>query len=95
MAEACNARVLPHNCASSLSAAASLQARAACANAMPLEIYPHLPESHGYVQVMDDAPEDRIRNGRLEVSKAPGLGATVNAARLKRCCKFDFRAENG
>ena len=95
MAETHNARVSPHNCASSLCTAASLQVWAACANAMPLEIYPYLPESQGYVQVLDDAPEDRIRNGWLEVSKAPGLGAKVNAGRLKPFCQFDFRAENG
>lgn len=95
MAEAYNARVSPHNCASSLCTAASLQVWAACANAMPLEIYPYLPQSDGYVQVLDDAPEDRIRNGWLEVSRAPGLGAQVNANRLKPYCLFDFRAENG
>ena len=95
MAEAYNARVSPHNCASSLCTAASLQVWAACANAMPLEIYPYLPESEGYVQVLDDAPEDRICDGYLEVGSAPGLGATVNADRLKPYCLFDFRSENG
>lgn len=95
MAEAYNARVSPHNCASTLCTAASLQVWAACANAMPLEIYPYLPESQGYVQVLDDAPEDRIKNGWLSVSDAPGLGCQVNAERLTPYKMFDFRAENG
>ncbi|MCB8883727.1 mandelate racemase/muconate lactonizing enzyme family protein [Acidisoma cellulosilytica] len=95
MAEAYNARVSPHNCASSLCTAASLQAWAACANAMQLEIYPYLPESDGYVQVLDDAPEERIKDGWLSVSDAPGLGATVNVDRLRPYCQFDFRKANG
>lgn len=94
MAEAYNARVSPHNCASSLCTAASLQVWAACANAMPLETYPYLPESDGYVQVLDNAPEDRIRNGWLEVSTEPGLGAVVNADRMKPYRLYDFRAQN-
>ncbi|OWV98832.1 mandelate racemase/muconate lactonizing enzyme family protein [Rhizobium sp. R693] len=93
MAEAYNARVSPHNCASTLCTAASLQVWAACANAMPLEIYPYLPESNGYVQVLKNAPEARIRNGHLEVSTDPGLGAEVDAERLQSYCVFDYKQE--
>ncbi|RUM20502.1 mandelate racemase/muconate lactonizing enzyme family protein [Rhizobium vallis] len=93
MAEAYNARVSPHNCASTLCTAASLQVWAACANAMPLEIYPYLPESTGYVQVLKNAPENRIRNGYLEVSTDPGLGAEVDAERLQNYCVFDYKQE--
>jgi galactonate dehydratase len=94
MAEAYNARVSPHNCASTLCTAASLQAWAACANAMPLEIYPYLPESQGYVQVLKNAPEDRIRNGRLEITRDPGLGIAVDSERLAPYCCFDYLDEN-
>ena len=93
MAEAYNARVSPHNCASTLCTAASLQVWASCANAMPLEIYPYLPEPQGYDQVLKNAPEDRIRNGQLEVTRDPGLGAIVDTERLARYCCFDYLEE--
>lgn len=93
MAEAYNARMSPHNCASSLCTAASLAVWTVGANAMPLEIYPYLPESQGYVQVLKNAPEDRIRNGYLEVSKDPGLGAEVDSDRLANYCCFDYVLE--
>ncbi len=94
MAEAYNARMSPHNCASTLCTAASLQVWAACANAMPLEIYPYLPESEGYVQVLKNAPEDRIRNGYIEISKDAGLGAEVDSERLANYCCFDYVSES-
>ncbi|MQW88225.1 mandelate racemase/muconate lactonizing enzyme family protein [Sinorhizobium saheli] len=93
MAEAYNARVSPHNCASTLCTAASLQVWAACANAMPLEIYPYLPESKGYVQVLKNAPEDRIKNGFLEVTSDAGMGAVVDTAKLEPYCCFDYLKE--
>ncbi|MCZ7472397.1 MULTISPECIES: mandelate racemase/muconate lactonizing enzyme family protein [Rhizobiaceae] len=93
MAEAYNARMSPHNCASSLCTAATLQVWAACANAMDLEIYPYLPESQGYVQVLKNAPEDRIKNGLLEVGSDPGLGADVDTERLKPYCCYDYLEE--
>lgn len=93
MAEAYNARVSPHNCASTLCTAASLQAWAACANAMPLEIYPYLPESQGYVQVLKNAPEDRIKNGMLEVTGDIGLGVQVDVDRLAPYRVFDYLEE--
>jgi galactonate dehydratase len=94
MAEAYNARVSPHNCASTLCTAASLQVWAACANAMPLEIYPYLPLSDGYVQVLTNPPEERIKDGYLEVSKDPGLGANVDGAALAPYKLFDHRESN-
>jgi galactonate dehydratase len=90
MAEAFNARVSPHNCASTLCTAASLQVWAACANAMPLEVYPYLPESQGYVQVLRNPPEDRIRNGFLEVSSDIGLGIKVDVEKLAPYRVFDY-----
>lgn len=83
MAEAYNMRVAPHNCASALSTAASLQLSACIANFMSLEIYPYFPEQAGYVQVLEDSPEDRIRDGLLSLTNAPGLGVRLAAERLR------------
>ena len=82
MAEAYNMRVAPHNCASALSTAASLQIAANIPNFMTQEIYPYFPERPGYVQVLQDSPEDRIRDGFLPVPTGPGLGVTLDAERL-------------
>jgi galactonate dehydratase len=83
MAEAYNMRVAPHNCASALSTAASLQIAACITNFMMQEIYPYFPLQPGYVQVLEDSPEDRIRNGFVELSDAPGLGVTLAKERLR------------
>lgn len=93
MAEAYNARVSPHNCASSLCTAVSMQAWMATANPMPLETYPYFLEANGYVQVLRDPPEERIRNGKLEVPTAPGLGVEVDAQRIAKFEDFNFLAE--
>ena len=82
MAEAYNMRVAPHNCASALSTAASLQLAANIPNFMTQEIYPYFPERPGYVQVLQDSPEDRIKDGFLPVPTGPGLGVTLDAERL-------------
>jgi galactonate dehydratase len=83
MAEAYNMRVAPHNCGGSLSTAASLQFSACIANFTTLEIYPYFPERPGYVQLLEDAPEARIRNGLLDVPLVPGLGATLARDRMQ------------
>ena len=83
MAEAWNMRVAPHNCASALSTAASLQVSACIANFMTQEIYPYFPEQPGYVQVLEDSPEAGIANGVLEISDAPGLGVTLARDRVR------------
>lgn len=70
-----------------------MQVWAACANAMDLEIYPYLPESQGYVQVLKNPPEDRIKDGFLEVGTDAGLGAEVDVERLKPYCCYDYLEE--
>ena len=82
MAEAYNMRVAPHNCASALSTAASLQVAATLANFMIQEVYPYFPELPGYVEVLENRPEARIRNGTLVIGSDPGLGATLGRERL-------------
>jgi galactonate dehydratase len=83
MAEAYNMRVAPHNCATALSTAASLQVAACIPNFMTQEIYPYFPERPGYVQVLEDSPEDRIKDGLVAVPTAPGLGVTLATERLR------------
>jgi len=77
MAEAYNMLVAPHNCGSALATAASLQLCASIANFMTLEIYPYFPERPGYVQLLEDPPEERIQEGFLEVREDPGLGVAL------------------
>ncbi len=82
MAEAYNMRVAPHNCASALSTAVSLQVAACIPNFMTQEIYPYFPEQPGYVQVLEDSPEDLIRNGSVEIPTRPGLGVSLARERV-------------
>jgi galactonate dehydratase len=83
MAETYGMRVAPHNCASALSTAASLQICACIANCMIQEIYPYFPSQPGYVQVLEESPEDNIRNGYLEISDRPGLGVELSMNRIR------------
>ena len=82
MAEAYNMQVAPHNCGSTLSTAAALQISSCIANFATLEIYPYFPERPGYVQVLEDPPEARIRDGMLDVGNAPGLGVALAHERM-------------
>ena len=84
MAEAYNMRVAPHNCASALSTAASLQIATCIPNFMTQEIYPYFPERAGYVQVLENSPEEQIKGGLIRVPSAPGLGVTLASERLQK-----------
>ncbi|MBD9524705.1 mandelate racemase/muconate lactonizing enzyme family protein [Ensifer sp. ENS02] len=90
MAEAYNARLSIHNCASSLLTAASVQVATASAMAMPLETYPYYSEKNDYVQVLHNPPEKTIVNGKLRVSDLPGLGAEVDLNAIGPFCSFDY-----
>jgi galactonate dehydratase len=79
MAEAYNVPVAPHNCGSTLSTAAALQASCCITNLLSLEIYPYFPERAGYVQLLEDPPETKIKNGWLDAPMGPGLGVTLAA----------------
>jgi galactonate dehydratase len=91
MAEAHNVRVSAHNCASSLCTAASIQAIAATAMAMPLEIYPYYSEANNYIQVLKNPPEKGVTNGMLSVPTTPGLGAEVDVDAIAPFRFFDYR----
>jgi galactonate dehydratase len=59
---------------------------------MTLEIYPYFPERPGYVQVLESPPEERIKDGFLDVPDEPGLGVRLCAERVRpflwaRCAK--------
>lgn len=90
MAEAYNVRVSPHNCASSLCTAASLQAVAASAMSMPLETYPYFSDANDYVQVLKNPPEKTAVNGRLSVPTTPGLGAEIDLEAVAPYRVFDY-----
>ena len=92
MAEAYNVRVSLHNCASSLLTVASLQASAASAMSMPLEMYPYYSDSNDYVQVLNNSPEKEVTHGRVAVPRTPGLGAEINLDAIDRFCCFDHLA---
>ena len=90
MAEACNVRVSPHNCASSLCTAASLQVVAASAMSMPLEIYPYFPDANDYVQVLKNPPEREIVGGKLAIPTLAGLGAEIDTQAIAPFQCFDY-----
>ena len=92
MAESYNARVSPHNCASSLCTAATVQVWAASAMSMPLEVYPYFPDANDYVQVLADPPEKAVVQGRLRVPTGPGLGIHVDEAAIEPFECFDSRS---
>ena len=50
---------------------------------MTQEIYPYFPERPGYVQVLEDSPEDRIKNGIIPLPDGPGLGVTLASERTR------------
>ena len=92
MAEAYNMRVAPHNCASALSTAACLQIGACIPNFMTLEIYPYFPQQPGYVQVLEESPEDRISKSVLPLSAEPGLGVALAGERMRPFVFAECRA---
>jgi galactonate dehydratase len=82
MAESYNIRVQPHNCASPVSTAASLQVDACIANFLIQEMYPYrIPE---HFALVDRAPELEIRNGYVPISSRPGLGVELAAERVRQ-----------
>ena len=93
MAEAFNARVSPHNCASSLCTAASVQVWAASGMSMPLETYPYFSDANDYVQVLKNPPEKAVEKGMLMVPTSPGLGAEIDLEAIAPFRAFDYRKD--
>ncbi|MGL5116984.1 MAG: mandelate racemase/muconate lactonizing enzyme family protein [Beijerinckiaceae bacterium] len=82
MAETYGLSIQPHNCASPLLTAASIQVAAACPNAGILEIFPFRKEAH--YALLHDPLEMTIRDGVMPVPTGPGLGVTVDEGYLAR-----------
>jgi galactonate dehydratase len=81
MAEVYDMRIQPHNCASPVSTAASLQLDACIPNFFIQELYPYrIPE---HFQIVDHAPELDVKNGFLPISNRPGLGIELVEERVK------------
>src|SRR5262249_85858 len=81
MAETYNMRIQPHNCASPVSTAASLQLDACIPNFIIQELYPYRVSEH--FQIVDHAPELDVKNGFLPISDRPGLGVELVEERVK------------
>lgn len=93
MAESYNARISPHNCASSFCTAATIQVWAASAAGMPLETYPYFSDANDYVQVLKNPPEKEVRNGMLAIPTSPGIGAEIDVDAIEPFRCFDYREE--
>jgi galactonate dehydratase len=75
MAETYSMRLSPHNCASPVCTAASLQVDACISNFLIQEMYPYrIPE---HFALVDHAPELDIKNGVVPISSRPGLGVEL------------------
>jgi galactonate dehydratase len=81
MAEAYNMRIAPHNCASPVCTAASLQLDACVPNFIIQELYPYRVPEH--FQLVDHAPEKDVKNGFLPISDRSGLGIELVEERVK------------
>jgi galactonate dehydratase len=81
IAEAYNARIAPHVCASPIATVATLQIDACISNFMIQEIYPYRPREH--FQLVDHAAEDDIKNGLLRIPDRPGLGISLATDRVQ------------
>jgi galactonate dehydratase len=78
MAEAYNMRFAPHNCASGISTAASAHIGACTSNFMTLEVYPYFVNYPNYVEILQENPERRIKDGFLAPDPRPGLGVELD-----------------
>ena len=72
MAETCNMRIQPHNCAGPVCTAASLQLCACVTNLLMLEVYPYREVEH--YALVDRPPEMDIKDSTLVIPDRPGLG---------------------
>lgn len=76
MAEAHSMRIAPHNCGGPVLTAASVQMAACLSNLAMLEVFPYRPAMH--YDIVENPLEKTIKNGRMSVPSAPGLGVTLN-----------------
>ena len=76
MAETYNMRIAPHNCGGPVLTAAAVQVSACLSNFVMQEMFPYRPDIH--YDIVENALERQIKNGRLALPTNPGLGVTLN-----------------
>lgn len=76
MADAHCVPIAPHNCNGPVATAATIQIDACTTNFLIQEIFPFDPPWH--YDLVDEAPEKRIKKGYLDVPRRPGLGVELN-----------------
>ena len=76
MAETANMRYAPHNCGGPILCATSVQLACCTSNFSILEVFPYRPDIH--YDIVTDAFERKIKNGKIEAPTLPGLGVELN-----------------
>ncbi|AYD04527.1 mandelate racemase/muconate lactonizing enzyme family protein [Neorhizobium sp. NCHU2750] len=82
MAETYSLKVQPHICASAVSTAVGMHFSASVPNFYIQEHFPYWARIPGHVDFVEDPIEDTVRNGSIPVNDRPGLGISINQARL-------------
>ena len=80
MAEAYSMRIQLHVCAGPIATAVALQIEACMTNFLIHEIYPYRVAEH--FELVDDAPELGVRDGRMQISDRAGLGVNLVYQRM-------------
>lgn len=83
MAEAYNLRVAPHNCASRVCTASTLQVCATLPNFSLLELYPYRKDNPTNVEFTDLIPDDMVKGGYLRVFERPGIGVELTESVIR------------
>jgi galactonate dehydratase len=81
-AETYNLHVQPHNCASPVATAASVQLDACMINFVIQEIFPYRQDER--YQLVREAPELQVVDGYLAVPDAPGLGVELDEGAISK-----------
>lgn len=76
MAEAYQMRTAPHNAGGPVLMAANVQLSATLSNFAMLEVFPYRTQLH--YDIVQEALDKKIKNGRLNVPEMPGIGVELN-----------------
>ncbi|MEU8710381.1 mandelate racemase/muconate lactonizing enzyme family protein [Streptomyces sp. NPDC048565] len=77
-------RISPHNCASGIATAHTLQAAATVANLHSVETFPYLHTVPGYHEILTEPLERHIRAGQLVIPDGSGIGVDLDDAIVSR-----------
>jgi galactonate dehydratase len=86
MADMYHIPILPHNCGTPVSTAASVQIDAAISNFTVQEIFPF--REKGFFDIVQESLEEHIEGGYLPVPKRPGIGVDINREFVNRFQKM-------